>query len=224
MYMWAEGSFILILGSVWFHFINVWNMAVVMKYPGFMEMEPWKRSLLLRLVMSNWRLVAVQTSNQALLTENERLQMINPKESIWQMRKAELIELAIAELQVTRAAATKMTVEELRERLRLERKKAKDEEDPLQRLPKGLSKMTAAQLRAECTQRLISVAPLPDEKRLTKTRPQMMLEIRHDVDRRQTPDAEQDWMSVEDATTAAASEEPAGSQVLVRRTRAREGP
>ena len=43
--MWAEGSFILILGSVWFHFINVWNMAVVMKYPGFMEMESWKRSL-----------------------------------------------------------------------------------------------------------------------------------------------------------------------------------
>ena len=160
----------------------------------------------MRLVMTSWRLVAVQTSNQALLTENERLQMINPKESIWQMRKAELIEVAIAELQVTRSAATKMTVEELRERIRVERKKARDEEDPLTKLPKGLGKMSVAQLQAECTQRLISVAPLPDEKRLHKTRAQMLLDIRHDVDRRQTPTAEQDWMSVDvDTPTAAAS-------------------
>ena len=43
--MWAEGSLILIIGSVWFHFINVWNMAIVMKYPGFMEMESWKRTM-----------------------------------------------------------------------------------------------------------------------------------------------------------------------------------
>ena len=45
MYMWAEGSFILITGSLWFHFITVWNMAIVMKYPGFMEMDSLYRFL-----------------------------------------------------------------------------------------------------------------------------------------------------------------------------------
>ena len=175
----------------------------------------------MRLAISNWRLIAVQTSNQALLAENERLQLINPKESIWQMRKAELVELAVTELMLSRTTAAKMTVEELRERLRISRKQAKEEEDPLNRLPVGLGKMTSSQLVVECNQRLISVAPLPGEKGITKTRAQMLLEIRNDVVRRQTPNTEEDWMNVD--TTAAAAADPAGSRILARRTRAREG-
>ena len=120
---------------------------------------PWRRSLLLRLALSNWRLITAQTMSQALLAENERLQRINPKESIWQMKKAELVELGITELRLTRTLATKMTVEELRERLRVSRKQAKEEEDPLTKLPVGMGKMTSAELVVQCTQRCISVAP-----------------------------------------------------------------
>ena len=78
--------------------------------------------MLLRLALSNWRLNIAQTANQAPQTENENLKQINPKESIWVMRKAELVELGIAELGTTRTQATNMTVDELRERLRVSRK------------------------------------------------------------------------------------------------------
>ena len=74
---------------------------------------PWTRSLLLRVALTNWKLAAVQTMNQALLTENERLRKINPKESIWQMKKAELVEVAVAELGITRVQASVITVDEL---------------------------------------------------------------------------------------------------------------
>ena len=117
----------------------------------------------MRLALTNWRLITAQTMSQALLAENERLQRINPKESIWQMKKAELVELGIAELSLTRVQATKMTVDELRERLRVSRKQSKEEEDPLTKLPVGMGKMKFAELVVECTQRCISVAPLPGE-------------------------------------------------------------
>ena len=73
---------------------------------------PWSRWLLLRLALSNWRLIITQTANVALRTENARLKQINPRESIWLMRKAELIEVAIAELGLTRVQATDKTVDE----------------------------------------------------------------------------------------------------------------
>ena len=152
--------------------------------------------MLLRLALSNWRLIIAQTANLALRTENERLKQINPKESIWVMRKAELIELGIAELGLTRVQATDKTVDELRERLRVSRKQTKEEEDPLLRVPVGMTKMTAVDLVVECTKRAISVAPLTGEKGTRKTRPQMMLDIRNDVDRRVAAAAkvEADWV------------------------------
>ena len=184
---------------------------------------PWRRSLLLRLALSNWRLITAQTMSQALLAENERLQRINPKESIWQMKKAELVELGIAELSLTRVQATKMTVDELRDRLRVSRKQAKEEEDPLTKLPVGMGKMKSAELVVQCTHRCISVAPLPGEKGALKTRAQMMLEIRNDVARRTAANAEEEWhmpMTVDAGVAAPA--DPAGSSILTRRTRARE--
>ena len=51
----------------------------------------------------------------------------------------------------------------------------------------------------------------------------MMLEIRNDVARRTAVNAEEDWnmpMTVDAGATAAA--DPAGSSILMRRTRARE--
>ena len=188
--------------------------------------------MLLRLALSNWRLNIAQTANQALRTENERLKQINPKESIWVMRKAELVELGIAELGLTRTQATNKTVDELRERLRVSRKQTKEEEDPLLRVPVGMTKMKAADLVVECTKRCISVAPLAGEKGSQKTRPQMMLDIRSDVDRRLAAAAkiDADWvmpMTVDaGAAAAAATTEaapPSGSSILTRRVRGREG-
>ena len=186
--------------------------------------------MLLRLALSNWRLIITQTANLALRTENERLKQINPKESIWVMRKAELIELGIAELGLTRIQATDKTVDEHRESLRVSRKQTKEEEDPLLRVPVGMTKMTAADLVVECTKRAISVAPLTGEKGTRKTRPQMMLDIRSDVDRRVAAAAkvEADWvmpMTVDAGAAAAATTtetQPPGSSILTRRVRGRE--
>ena len=140
--------------------------------------------MLLRLALSNWRLIITQTTNAALRTENARLKQINPRESIWIMRKAELIEVAVAELGLTRVQAGNKTVEELRELLRVSRNQTREEQDPLLRLPVGLSKMTAEALVAECTRRAISVRPVEGQRGIRKTRPQMMIDIRNDVDRR----------------------------------------
>ena len=52
----------------------------------------------------------------------------------------------------------------------------------------------------ECTKRSISVAPLPGEKGVRKTRAQMIIDIRDDVARRQTPkEAEDEWQMTVDS-------------------------
>ena len=182
--------------------------------------------MLLRLALSNWRLIITQTANAALRTENARLKQINPRESIWIMRKAELIEVAIAELGLTRVQADNKTVDELRELLRVSRNQTREEQDPLLRLPVGLSKMSAEAMVAECTRRAISVAPVEGQKGIRKTRPQMMIEIRNDVDRRAEAalQVEKGWhmpMAVDAgavpgaAAGAAAAVTPAGAATAV---------
>ena len=167
------------------------------------QMEPWLRSLLLRLALTNWWLVTALTVSQALKTENERLRLINPKESIWQMKKAELIEVAISELGFTRVQASSRTVIELRELLRKARKQHQEEEDPLRKLPPKMEKLTADELVKECTRRSISAAPLLGEKGPRKTRAQMTIAIRDDVARRLTPkEAEDEWQMTVDSGAA----------------------
>ena len=148
--------------------------------------------MLVRLVFASWRMVTALTSSQALTAENERLRLSNPTESIWRMRKEELVELAIAELGLTRTQASAETVIVLRERLRRSRKMQAVEADPLLSVPARLERMLAADLVKECTTRQISVAPLPGEKGERMTRAQMMLAIRDDVTRRQSA-PEDDW-------------------------------
>ena len=158
------------------------------------QMEPWVRSLLVRLVFASWRMVKALTTNQALTAENERLsKAATPTESIWRMRKEELVEVAIAELGVTRTQANAETVIVLRERIRRSRKEQAAEADPLQAVPPGLERMRVEDLVKECTNRQISVAALPGEKGPRMARPQMMIAIRDDVARRQTESKEDDW-------------------------------
>ena len=164
------------------------------------QMEPWTRSLLVRLTFASWRMVTALTSSQTLQAENQRLREINPKESIWLMKKADLVEVAIAELGYTRTQATAKTVIELRERLRVSRKEHREEEDPLLKVPAKMERMVVEELVSECTRRAISVAPLPGEKGARKTRAQMMIAIRDDVARRQTPkEAEDEWQMTVDS-------------------------
>ena len=145
-------------------------------------------------------MVTALTTCQALKAENQRIKDINPKESIWLMKKAELVEVAMAELGFTRSQAQEKTVGELKERLKQSRKEHKEAEDPFLKPPPKMEKMLAADLVKECTKRGISVAPLPGEKGDRQTRPQMMLAIRNDVARRLTRVGEEDWQMT-DATT-----------------------
>ena len=67
---------------------------------------------------------------------------IQPETSIWRMKKEPLVEVAIAELDITRAQAMKQNMECLRQRIKERRDMLNTVVDPLMKLPKGLSKMT----------------------------------------------------------------------------------
>ena len=43
--LWAEGSPMMILFSILFTFMAMWNMAIVMDWPGFLQMRKWKRTV-----------------------------------------------------------------------------------------------------------------------------------------------------------------------------------
>jgi hypothetical protein len=144
---------------------------------------------LLKYAFQQWQLVTVLVLNAALKTENVRLAAMvgKKKESIWLMTKDDLVEVAQRELGMTRARAAKETVVTIREKIRRARKQSEEEEDPHNWLPKGLALMTADQLRIECIQRGMDVEALPGEKGPFKTRPQMILMIREDVELRRSP-------------------------------------
>ena len=161
----------------------------------------WNRSLLVRLIFVNWQMVTKATLAAALVRENERLSALlqKQKDSIWQMHKSDLVELAIAELGMTRTEAGKETVVTLRERIRRQRHDLSAHKDPLKQLPKGLDKMTSEALTAECTKRMISTA-CPDNRRGSLTRPQMILAIREDVAQRVSLTGAE--MEIDDETAA----------------------
>ena len=45
MQAWAHFNLLLLSGTAWFLFILFWNHALILEYPGFMEMETWKRTV-----------------------------------------------------------------------------------------------------------------------------------------------------------------------------------
>ena len=119
---------------------------------------------------------------QALQTEVQYLQsqVAKPK-SIWEMRKPDLVEVACAEMSMTRMQAEKRTVIELRELIRRHRAQVAQtlvEQNPLAQMPKGLAKMKADQLKEVMTQRGLAIPENP-------TRPAMILAIREHVEANQ---------------------------------------
>ena len=117
---------------------------------------------------------------EALRSESRRLNDVlgRKAESIWQMNKEELIELARKEMGISRTMAEKETVVTLREKIRQNRTQQQQASNPLLSLPKGLERMTAEQLLVECELRGLDISPLPGSRGGHKTRPQMIIMIR----------------------------------------------
>ena len=111
--------------------------------------------------------------------------------SIWQMRKGELVELAISELGWTRRQAEAETVGQLRLALR----EMKDEQKvtaalvgPQSALAKGLNRMLLAQLQEEATTRQIELTRADGK---SKTREELIRDVKRHVGEVQ---AETEWI------------------------------
>ena len=134
------------------------------------------RTQKLRMIFMAWQLRVAVVSVAALAAENQSLKMKLGKRnnSIWEMKKADLVEVARQELGMTIAAAEKETVTTLREKIRANRMKLTTNQDPLTVLPKGLEKMTWLELHEEMQKR-----SLPTPQKIT--RPMMIVAIREQV-------------------------------------------
>ncbi len=148
-----------------------------------MPMTPMVRELFLRLVWQAWQLLATRTLLEANASEVARLQnLVGHKEtSIWNMKKADLVEVARKELGLTWVAAEQETVIVLRELIRRARRMMEALTDPLAEIPVGLNKMPHPGLMAEIEARQLIV---PAKGTAPPTRPAMILAIRDDVARR----------------------------------------
>ena len=133
------------------------------------------RALWTRCLFQGWLLVTSRTQLAAAEGEITRLRERLGKvhNSLWGMRKADLIEVAATELGIQRNRAAKMTVVELRERIRAGRVEI-GPLDPLFVNPPNLARMTKEQLQTDCERR-----GLPTED---MTRGAMIVMIRDDVD------------------------------------------
>ena len=128
---------------------------------------------------SRWRLLTALHVLESMRAEYARMerQVGSKAQSIWQMTKEQLIEIARRELNMPREEARRETVITLREKIRSQRKVINQEEHPVLTLPKGLSRMTKEELAHEC--RLRGIEPTITERpQELKTRAEMLVLIR----------------------------------------------
>ena len=176
--------------------LEVWVFCVipqprVRRAALFWAMFPsWPRSAMLKVILAFWRLQVSLRRAAALEAEVTRLKAVVGRRAgnIWEMRKDELMEVARKELGFTTAQLAKETVVTLREKIRRSRTEARIEADPLASLPKGLERMSQQDLVRECLARSLDPQALPDQQHrgAFRTRPQMILMIREDVELRIT--------------------------------------
>ena len=100
-----------------------------------------------------------------------------PVTSIWKMKKEDLLEVACRELGLEPHQLEKVTVLEIREKIRQHRVENKAVLDPRLQVPKGLSKMTVAELSQECEARNIELEAIPSGSR-GPNRAQMIIAIK----------------------------------------------
>ena len=125
-----------------------------------------------------WRIVSLMSKCATLQLQLDEARARQKPTSIWSMRKADLVEVARRELDMRPDQAAKLTVLELRELIRQQRgTKTAETEDPLARLPKGMTRMRRDELIQECELRNINLSVKP-------TRAEMMLAIRAQVARK----------------------------------------
>ena len=145
---------------------------------------------MLRAILACWRLQVSLRRTAALEAEVTRLKAVVGRRAgnIWEMHKDELMEVARKELGFTTAQLAKETVVTLREKIRRSRAETRSEADPLASLPKGLERMSQQDLVRECLARSLDPQALPDQHQrgAFRTRPQMILMIREDVELRIT--------------------------------------
>ena len=186
-----------------------------------LHLMPSFRSLSTRgwaqVVLREWQRYVLKVKVEGLEAEVARLAPDDDKEeSIWTMKKEQLIEVARRELCMTIAQAQTTQVRFLREQIRKQRKMAKMSTDPMAYIPKGLSRMNLAELKEEHEKR-----GLPWPAKATKVAFEQM--ITDDCKRREleerrllsqwTPETaatlnvtgqdEADWMDVERAEAEA---------------------
>ena len=144
------------------------------------------RGLTLALAFTSWKAYLYQVTVAALRTEVNRLTGVVGRygDSIWAMRKEQLVQVAYRELGMSEYHANKETVLTLREKIRA----ARDEREPpttqqnegegeIGKPPKGLQKMTVKELIAECIKRGIDYGCTGERGRTNKTRAQMVMLI-----------------------------------------------
>ena len=146
------------------------------------------KKALLRAVLVCWQLVTVKAKNSALQDEIKTLRAestrahssqnyANEEEtSIWRMKKAQLVETALDEPQITHQQASKLTVDLLRYLIKEHREQSGTTSAP-SGLPPGLSRMSHQELCVQADARGISVV---DNRRRnnTKARQQLIIDIR----------------------------------------------
>ena len=143
-----------------------------------------RRARVLRILFMAWRSLTLATLKEAWQSEALRLREMLGKrsDSIWHMNRAELVRKAQQELGMSATQCRRETVTTLREKLRRARAQVEEETDPLLQVPKGLERMNADTLVEQCILRGLDVTPLPGTKGIRKTRPQMIVAIREDVE------------------------------------------
>ena len=134
--------------------------------------EVWLRCLFLA-----WERIVIKRDNLALTAEVENLKQRTAKssDSIWQMKKADLMEVARKELGMSLKDANADTVDILREKIQRVRALKDSLDDPQAATPPGLGKMKLAELRDEILNRGLEVDP-------NETRVQLQMRIRDDAD------------------------------------------
>ena len=100
-----------------------------------------------------------------MYTEQVRQRLQRRTNSIWNMKKAELVEVAMAELSMTLAQAEKETVTTLRENIKMRRDSQEMALDPMMNLPKGLERMRKEELEEEMKKRGL---PVPEHNPINR--------------------------------------------------------
>ena len=111
-------------------------------------------------------------------------EQIEPENSIWRMKKEQLVEVAIEELSLTRSEAKKSNIESLRQRIKQSRDMLKTTEDPLACFPKGFGKMSHPELVREMEKRNLPMPQGMNGHHRACTRGFMKVAIEEDIKQR----------------------------------------